>query len=66
MQPEWSESQESDLEDSWSGRSLEDPALDAIMRARASQLLHEDSYGRLSREASYSRLYGTNDVLRRT
>lgn len=66
MQPEWSESQESDLEDSWSGRSFEDPALDAIMRARASQLLHEDSYGRLSREDSYSRLYGTNDVLRRT
>ncbi|SJL10130.1 uncharacterized protein ARMOST_13514 [Armillaria ostoyae] len=65
MQPEWLESQESDLEDSWTGRSLEDPALDAIMRARASQLLHEDSYGRLSREASYSRLYGTNDVLRR-
>ncbi|KAK0205225.1 high mobility group box domain-containing protein [Desarmillaria ectypa] len=58
-------SQESDLEDSWSRWSvLEDPALDAIMSARASQLLHEDTY-RLPREVSYSGLYGTNDVLRR-
>ncbi|KAK0469292.1 uncharacterized protein EV420DRAFT_21161 [Desarmillaria tabescens] len=61
----WLESQESDLEDSWSGRSvMEDPALDAIMSARASQLLHEDTY-RMRREVSYSKLYGTNDVLRR-
>ncbi|KAG7451537.1 HMG-box [Guyanagaster necrorhizus] len=61
-QSEWSESPESDLEELWPRRStLEDPALDVIMNARPSQVLHEDA-SRLSREASYSR---TNNVLRR-